>query len=77
MSDWIDGMELPEQGPQPVSAPALLTVEHAAGFLDLSVPTIRRLILDRELRAVRIGRAVRVRFDDLVSFIDRHTEEEP
>lgn len=54
------------------SAPtALLTREQAAERLAISIVTIDRLILRRELRAVRIGRAVRVRVADLERFVER------
>jgi excisionase family DNA binding protein len=39
----------------------LLTVADVAELLQLSSRTIRRLIADRKLAVVRIGRAVRVR----------------
>jgi excisionase family DNA binding protein len=50
---------------------SLLTVTDVAGILRLSVRTVRRLIAEDELPIVRIGRAVRVRREDLRSFIDK------
>jgi excisionase family DNA binding protein len=38
----------------------LLTIAEAAGFLRVSTKSIRRLIGRGELRAVRIGRAIRI-----------------
>ena len=52
-------------------APALLTREAVALRLALSIPTVDRLIGRRELKAVRIGRAVRVRAVDLARFVER------
>lgn len=49
--------------------PQLLTRQNAAARLALSVVSVDRLIGRRELRAVRIGRAVRVRVADLERFV--------
>ncbi len=49
----------------------LLTRQDVAVRLALSVPTIDRLIGRHELKAVRIGRAIRVRVTDLDRFIER------
>ena len=47
--------------PDPVSpAPPLLCVEDAAVVLKVSSKTIRRLVARGDLRAVRIGRSVRI-----------------
>ena len=48
----------------------LLTLEDACERLQVSEATIRRLVKDGELRVVRIGRAIRVRPEDLDAFID-------
>jgi len=48
----------------------LLTVEDVASRLQLSVRSIRRLISEKKLRVIRIGRSVRVRAPDLNSFIE-------
>ena len=47
----------------------LLTLEDACEQLQVSEATIRRLVKDGELRVVRIGRAIRVRPEDLDAFI--------
>ena len=49
---------------------SLLTVAEVAEILQLSVRSVRRLIAEKKLRIVRIGRAVRVRPEDLRSFIE-------
>ena len=54
-----------------IPAPDLLTREAVATRLALSVCKVDRLIASRELRAVRIGRAVRVRAADLARFIEK------
>lgn len=60
-----------------VPPPPLLTIEHAAQWLDVSIKTIRRLVERHELRTVRIGPSqIRVRLDDLASLIESHTERE-
>jgi excisionase family DNA binding protein len=48
----------------------LLTVTDVAEVLRLSVRSVRRLIAEKKLRVVRIGHAVRVRPEDLQSFIE-------
>lgn len=61
----------------PTQADRLLRLDEAAEALQVSDSTIRRLVRDKELKVVRIGRAVRVRPEDLDDFIrDRVTVEE-
>ena len=47
----------------------LLTVEQAADRLGTSVRFIRRLIAERRIAYVRIGRHVRIAEADLASFV--------
>lgn len=54
----------------------LLTLEDACERLQVSEATIRRLVKDGELRVVRIGRAIRVRPEDLDAFIRDHLVDE-
>ena len=49
----------------------LLTVADVARALRLSVRSVRRIVAEDQLPIVRIGRAVRVRREDLRSFIDK------
>jgi len=49
----------------------LLTKRQAAEILQLSIPTIDRKIRTGELRAVRLGRAVRIEPDDLREYVNR------
>lgn len=51
----------------------LLTVAQAAKTLAVCDFSVRRLIWAGTLRSVRIGRALRVRSDDLQQFIEEHT----
>jgi excisionase family DNA binding protein len=46
-----------------------LTVEEAAGRLGTSVRFVRRLIAERRIAYIRIGRHVRIAEADLTSFI--------
>jgi excisionase family DNA binding protein len=46
-------------------SPPFLTIPEAAHVLRLSIRTIRRMLADGRLEAVRLGRAVRVRGRDL------------
>ncbi len=48
----------------------LLTLDDVCDRLQVSDATIRRLVRDGELKVVRIGRAVRVRPEDLDDFIE-------
>jgi excisionase family DNA binding protein len=50
--------------------PILLTARQAAALLSVSPQKVRNLIADRRLRAVHIGRCVRVRRADLDEFVD-------
>jgi excisionase family DNA binding protein len=47
----------------------LLTAADVAQFLNVDIRTIRRLIADEKLRAIRIGRAVRIRQEDVQKLI--------
>jgi len=55
----------------------LLTAADVAEILRLSVRTVRRLIDEDKLPIVRIGRRVRVRPEDLRSFLDASGQERP
>jgi len=52
----------------------LLTIAQAADLLAVCEFTVRRLIWRGDLRSVRIGRALRVRRDDLHTWIAENTE---
>ena len=49
----------------------MITVEGAAEILAVSKTTVYGLIAAGELRASKIGRAVRIRLVDLREFVDR------
>lgn len=53
----------------------LLKPKEAAQFLNLSENTIRQWIWQRRLPVVRLGRAVRLRRQDLERLIEDHYEE--
>jgi excisionase family DNA binding protein len=53
----------------------LLRAKEAAQFLNVSENTIRMWIWQRRLPVVRLGRAVRLRREDLEELIDRAREE--
>jgi excisionase family DNA binding protein len=53
----------------------LLKPEEAAAYLAVSEHTIRQWIWQRRLPVVRLGRAVRLRREDLDAVIKRHREE--
>ena len=49
----------------------LLTPEEAADFLSVSVRTIKRLVTEGSVQAIRIRGSMRVRLEDLMTFIER------
>ena len=55
----------------------LLTVSEVAKILRLSVRSVRRLIAENQLWVIRVGRAVRVRPEDVRAFIDSRGQERP
>jgi len=52
----------------------LLTLDQVADRLQVSMSTVRRRVADGELKTVRIGRALRVRPEDLEEYIESHIE---
>lgn len=50
----------------------LLTVDEVAEATRMSVKFVRRATSSGDLSSVRLGRAVRVRREDLVSYIAQH-----
>jgi excisionase family DNA binding protein len=53
---------------------ALLRLDEVASRLKVSMSTIRRLIRRNDLKAVRVGRQLRVRPADLNTYLQRNTE---
>ena len=51
----------------------LQPVSKAAAFLSLSRSKIYQLMDQGQLKYVKVGRARRVRWDDVLAFVDRHT----
>jgi excisionase family DNA binding protein len=49
----------------------LLTPEEAADFLSVSVRTIKRLVTEGGVQAIRIRGSMRFRLEDLMTFIER------
>jgi excisionase family DNA binding protein len=47
----------------------LLTVEEAAGRLGTSVRFVRRLVLERRIAYIKVGRHVRIAEADLADFV--------
>ncbi len=50
-----------------------LTGQEVAAYLSVSRPHVYALARDKKLRAVRIGRSVRFRSEDLIAFIEANT----
>ena len=53
----------------------LLTIQDVVKRLQVSESTVRRMIDRGELRAIRIGRQIRIKPEDVESFIAENTEE--
>lgn len=53
---------------------ALLRLDEVASRLKVSLSTVRRLIRRNDLKAVRVGRQLRVRPADLNTYLQRNTE---
>jgi excisionase family DNA binding protein len=53
----------------------LLTVEEAASILNVSIRFIRRLVAERRIAVVRLGRHIRLARSDLEAFIAAGREE--
>jgi excisionase family DNA binding protein len=49
----------------------LLTPEEAADFLSVSVRTIKRLVTEGTVQAIKIRGSMRFRLEDLITFIER------
>lgn len=50
-------------------SPHVLTVDETAAALRISVRQVRRMISERRIPYVRVGRSVRIAPDDLTAFI--------
>lgn len=50
--------------------PMLLNVEEVAGILKLSKSAVYKMLKQGEIPCLRFGRAVRVRLEDLQSYLD-------
>jgi len=53
----------------------LLRLTDVADQLNVSLPTVRRLVKDGRLKTVRVGRVIRVRPQDLEDYIEAATQE--
>ena len=56
--------------------PKLLKADEVAETLNIGRSTVYQMLRRNEIPCIRIGRAVRVRQEDLESFIDQGVEEE-
>lgn len=54
-------------------AKTLLTMEEAAELLRISAVTVRRLIADKQIKSIRVGRQIRIRQQELNDYLDRCT----
>ena len=56
-----------------LSDPPLMTVADVARYLQVKPERVYEAVRDRRLRAVRIGRLLRFRSEDIDTFLERHT----
>jgi len=50
----------------------LLTPKEAADYLSVSRRTLKRLVTEKSISAVRIRGSMRFRFEDLLSFVEQN-----
>jgi excisionase family DNA binding protein len=55
----------------PMNIPKMLTVYEVAEHLRVNHNTVRRLINEKKLKAVRIGNAIRIQEPDLAEYLCR------
>lgn len=60
---------MPKKKESPPATPRLVTVADVCSATSLSRPFVYKLIQDGKLSTIRIGRAVRVRYEDLERII--------
>jgi excisionase family DNA binding protein len=53
-------------------SPRLLTVAEAAEYLKVSVPTVRRLVAQRQIPFLKVRGAIRFTSDDIGSYLENH-----
>jgi excisionase family DNA binding protein len=66
---------MPEDDEKVAIAPAWLNYKQAEAYANLSRTTLWQLINSREIRAARIGRAVRIERDSLQAFMEQRSDE--
>lgn len=62
---------IPQQTPSS-QQPGLLSIDEAAAFLGVSVRSVKRLIAERRLEFIRVGRSIRFRLSGLERFAERN-----
>ncbi|MDB4137230.1 helix-turn-helix domain-containing protein [Gammaproteobacteria bacterium] len=50
----------------------LLTPKEAADYLSVSSRTLKRLVIEKSIPAVRVRGSMRFRFEDLLSFVEQN-----
>jgi excisionase family DNA binding protein len=65
----------PPSDPDPI-VPRLLTVEQVAGAVQTSPRTVRRLIANKKLPVIRIGRLIRIRPEAYAALLDKLTRDD-
>ncbi len=68
----VDTAQPPASARTPAPLPETLTVEEVATILRISVQSVRRLLRDKELPGVRVGKYWRVPRVALEAFLDGH-----
>lgn len=71
-SNQMGALAEPRHERRPNEGVVLLTPREVAGFLQVKLPRVYELVAAGKLRAVRVGRQLRFRRDDLEMFMTRH-----
>ena len=52
--------------------PEILTVKEACQILKISKTTLYRIVREKELKAIKVRKSIRIKKEDLISYIDNY-----
>ncbi len=52
--------------------PEILTVKEACQILKVSKTTLYRIVREKELKAIKVRKSIRIKKEDLISYIDNY-----
>ncbi len=56
--------------------PEIMTLEQLAEYLQVSYQTARKMVINKEIRSVKIGRSYRVRKEDVDAYWEAQNKDE-